>query len=75
MFAGLSPLVVEEVTDEGEWILVRGRTMAMAVLCPDCGAATARVHGYHERTVGDVCVDARRAHQNPSDDGAARRRD
>nr|WP_144127941.1 ISL3 family transposase [Catellatospora sichuanensis] len=60
MFAGLSPLVVEEVTDEGEWILVRGRTTGQAVLCPDCGAATARVHGYHERTVSDVCVDARR---------------
>lgn len=58
MFAGLSPLVVEEVTDEGEWILVRGRTTAQAGVCPDCGAATTRVHGYHERTVSDVCVDA-----------------
>lgn len=27
--------------------------------CPDCGAATAQVHGYHERTVADIALDAR----------------
>ncbi|MGH3660504.1 MAG: transposase family protein [Micromonosporaceae bacterium] len=46
--------------DENEQILVRARTPAQTVPCPDCGAAAARVHGYHERTVNDVCVDARR---------------
>ena len=28
--------------------------------CPGCGAETARVHGYHERTAADVPVDGRR---------------
>ena len=28
--------------------------------CPGCGASTARVHDYHEQTVADVPVDARR---------------
>jgi transposase len=30
------------------------------VACPGCGAETARVHGYHERTAADVPVDGRR---------------
>src|SRR5687768_15572839 len=60
VFAGLSPLVLEEVADEGAWIRIRARTRAQAVPCPDCGAASGRVRGYHERTVNDVCVDARR---------------
>ena len=30
------------------------------VACPGCGALTERVHGYHERVVTDVPVDARR---------------
>ncbi|GAB4054923.1 ISL3-like element IS466 family transposase [Catellatospora paridis] len=59
VFAGLSPLVVEEVADEGAWIRIRARTRTQAVSCPDCGASTGRVHSYHERTVNDVCVDAR----------------
>lgn len=58
-FSGLSPLVIDEVKDEEELIRVRARTLAGPVACPDCGAHTARVHGYHERTVIDVPVDAR----------------
>ncbi|GIG90732.1 hypothetical protein Pen02_56680 [Plantactinospora endophytica] len=27
--------------------------------CPGCAAVTARVHGYHQRTLADVPVDAR----------------
>ncbi|WP_433412795.1 transposase family protein [Microtetraspora malaysiensis] len=58
VFSGLSPLVVEDVADEGEWIQVRARTPDRPVACPGCGAETARVHG--ERSVADVLVDARR---------------
>lgn len=60
VFAGLSSLVIEEVADEGEWIRVKARTPGAAVCCPDCGAVAVRVHGYHERMVRDVPVDARR---------------
>ena len=59
VFSGLSPLVIDDVDSDGELISVRARTPAGPVACPDCGASTARVHGYHERTVTDVPVDAR----------------
>ena len=59
LFSRLSPLVIDEVKDEGELIRVKARTPAVAVSCPDCAAPTARVHGYYERTVADVPVDAR----------------
>ncbi|MEV6868430.1 ISL3 family transposase [Streptosporangium subroseum] len=60
VFSGLSPLVVEDVADQGERIRVRARTPDGSVACPGCGAQTARVHGYHERGVADVPLDARR---------------
>jgi transposase len=60
VFAGLSPLVIEEVADQGELILIRARTPSAMVACPGCGVLTQRVHGYHERVVADVPVDARR---------------
>jgi transposase len=60
VFSGLAPLVVEDVADEGELIRVRARTPDEPVACPGCGAGIGRVHGYHERTVADVPVDARR---------------
>jgi transposase len=60
VFSGLAPLVVEDAADEGELIRVRVRTPDEPVACPGCGASTGRVHGYHERTVADVPVDARR---------------
>nr|WP_162795779.1 ISL3 family transposase [Nonomuraea lactucae] len=60
MFSGLSPLVVEDVADEGKQIRVRARTPDGSAVCPDCGVETARVHGYHERSVADIPVDARR---------------
>lgn len=56
----MAPLVVEEVAGDGDQICVRARTAAGAMSCPDCGAITGRVHGYHERTVDDVAVDGRR---------------
>jgi len=58
--AGLSPLVVEEITDVAERIQARARTPGGTVWCPDRGAATVRVHDYHRRTMADVAVDWRR---------------
>jgi transposase len=59
VFAGLSPLVIEDVIDQGEQILVRARTPEGPAPCLTCGAATERVHGYYWRTVADVPIDAR----------------
>lgn len=59
VFSGLLPLVIDDVTDEGERILVRARTPAGPVACPGCAAVTGRVHSYHQRTLADVPVDAR----------------
>lgn len=58
-FPGLLPPVIDDVTDEGERILVRARTPERPVACPGCAAVTGRVHGYHQRTLADVPVDAR----------------
>ena len=60
VFSGLSALVIEDVGDAGEVICVRARTRDGAVACPGCGIETARVHGYHERTVAGVPVGRRR---------------
>ncbi|MEV5646486.1 transposase family protein, partial [Streptomyces flaveolus] len=60
VFSGLSPLVVEDVADEGERMVVRARTPQEVAVCPVCGASTGRVHGYYWRTVADVPVDDRR---------------
>ncbi|WP_318219258.1 ISL3 family transposase [Streptomyces sp. SCL15-6] len=60
VFSGLSPLLIEDVADEGERIVVRARTPQGTAICPVCGASTVRVHGYHWRTVADVPVDDRR---------------
>ncbi|MET8404903.1 ISL3 family transposase [Streptomyces sp900116325] len=60
VFSGLSPLVMEDVADEGERIVVRARTPLDTAVCQVCGALSGRVHGYHWRTVADVPVDGRR---------------
>lgn len=60
VFSGLSPLVIEDVVDEGERIVVRARTPRGPAVCPVCGASSGRVHGFHLRTVADVPVDGRR---------------
>ena len=60
VFSGLSPLVMEDVADEGERIVVRARTPLDTAVCPVCRASSGRVHGYHLRTVADVPVDGRR---------------
>ncbi len=60
VFSGLSALVVEGVTDEGQVIRVSARTRDDPVPCPVCGQPTGRVHGFHRRAVADVPVDGRR---------------
>ncbi|EFC81305.1 hypothetical protein FrEUN1fDRAFT_5552 [Parafrankia sp. EUN1f] len=60
VFSGLSPLVIEGVSDEDGLVRVRARTPEAAVACPGCGVHTSRVHSYAERTVADVALDARR---------------
>ncbi|MCC2280994.1 transposase family protein, partial [Streptomyces sp. ET3-23] len=60
VFSGLSPLVIEDVADEGERMVVRARTSRDTAVCPVCGASSRHVHGYHWRTVADVPVDGRR---------------
>ncbi|MFG2715433.1 ISL3 family transposase [Streptomyces goshikiensis] len=59
-FSGVSPLVIEDVVDEGEWVVVRARTPEEAAGCPVCRALSGRVHGYHWRTVADLPIDGRR---------------
>jgi transposase len=59
VFSGLLPLVIDDVTDQGDRILVRARTPGGPVACPGCRALSGRVHGYHQRTLADVPVDAR----------------
>lgn len=60
VFLGLAPLVIEEVTDEGERIVVQARTPQDDAACPVCAASSARVHSYQVRRVADVPVDGRR---------------
>ncbi|MGW6413368.1 ISL3 family transposase [Streptomyces vinaceus] len=59
VFSGLSALVIEDVRDGGDVVRVTARTRDATVPCPACGTPTAKVHGYHRRTVTDVPVDGR----------------
>ncbi|TQE37075.1 hypothetical protein Sipo8835_08475 [Streptomyces ipomoeae] len=60
VFSGVSALVVEGVTDEGEVIRVSARTRDDPVPCPVCGQPAGRMHGFHGRVVADVAVGGRR---------------
>ncbi|SNR96016.1 Transposase [Actinomadura mexicana] len=59
VFSGLSGLVIEDVTDEGELSRVRARSRRVPVPCPERAVETAHVHGWCGRTVADVPVDGR----------------
>ncbi len=59
VFSGLSPLVVEDVVDEGREVVVWARTPDDPAACPGCGARSTRVHGYHWRRLADVPLDGR----------------
>lgn len=60
VFSGLSLVVIEDVTNDGERIVVRARTPREDAACPVCGVSSGRVHGHQLRTVADVPVDGRR---------------
>jgi transposase len=55
----LSVVVVEDVTDVVDAVLVTARTRDEPVPCPVYGTPTAKVNGYHGRTVADVPTDGR----------------
>ncbi|MCK9930730.1 hypothetical protein MXD62_26865 [Frankia sp. Mgl5] len=57
---GLSPLVVEGISVEGELVGLRARPPDVWVACPGCDAESSRVHDYHERTSTDLLIDERR---------------
>jgi transposase len=59
VFSGLSGLIIDDVTDEGELIRVRARSREVPVPCPGCAVETIRVHAWCERIVADVPVDGR----------------
>ncbi|MFD9575947.1 ISL3 family transposase [Streptomyces sp. NPDC059982] len=60
VFSGISPLIVEDVVDEGGRVVVRALAPKEPAPCPVCGVVSGQVHGYHWRTVTDVPVDGRR---------------
>jgi hypothetical protein len=53
VFSGLSGLIIDDVTDDGELIRVRARSREVPVPCPGCALDT-HVHAWCERTVADV---------------------
>jgi transposase len=59
VFPELSSLVIDEVVDQGLVVRVRARTPAVAVVCPQCGQPTERVHAYHQRRLADLPIGGR----------------
>ncbi|MFE7395054.1 ISL3 family transposase [Streptomyces sp. NPDC057582] len=59
VFSGLAAVIIEDVADGGDAVVVTARTREDPVPCPVCATPTAKVHGYHHRTVKDVPVDGR----------------
>lgn len=52
-------MVIDGVDDHGDLIRLRARTADRPAACPECGAASRRVHAFCRRTVADVPVDTR----------------
>jgi transposase len=50
----LSSLLIDEVDEQGSVLLVRARTPAVAVACPQCDQPAQRVHAYHLRRLADL---------------------
>lgn len=59
VFRGLSPLVINDVVDDGQRIVVSARTAPGPAAYSRCGARSIAVHSYHHRTVADVPIDGR----------------
>jgi hypothetical protein len=53
-FPHLAELVVEEVTDRGDFVLVTARTRDDPATCQRCGTSSSRVHGHYRRLLHDL---------------------
>ncbi len=47
-------VIIENVKDDGEWIVVQARSCQTRVACPNCGGVAKRVHSRYVRQVRDV---------------------
>jgi hypothetical protein len=45
----LAELVMDEVTDQGYYVLVAAHTQGAAAACRGCGISSSRVHGHYRR--------------------------
>jgi hypothetical protein len=53
-FPHLADLAVDEVTDQGDYVLVAAHTGGAAAACRGCGASSSRVHGHYRRLLHDL---------------------
>ncbi|WP_433619598.1 hypothetical protein ACQP2P_03060 [Dactylosporangium sp. CA-139114] len=51
LFPWRAAIRVEKVSDDGQSIHVRTRTVATSAICPTCGTASPRVHARYQRQV------------------------
>src|SRR6266481_5577979 len=53
-FPHLADLAVDEVTDQGDYVLVAAHTRGAAAACRGCGIPSSRVHGHYRRLLHDL---------------------
>ena len=53
-FPHLADLAVDEVTDQGDYVLVAAHTRGAAAACRGCGISSSRVHGHYRRLLRDL---------------------
>ena len=53
-FPHLAELVMDEVTDQGDYVLVAAHTQGAAAACRGCGISSSRVHGHYRRLLHDL---------------------
>jgi zinc-finger of transposase IS204/IS1001/IS1096/IS1165/Transposase len=59
-FPHLADLAVDEVTGQGEYVLVAAHTRGAAAACRGCGASSSRLHGHYRRLLHDLPAAGRR---------------
>jgi transposase len=60
VFPWRAAVQLEKVSDDGQSIHVRTRTVATSALCPGCGTASPRVHARYQRRVAELPAGGRR---------------